>query len=44
MVLHDHDFAPVAWLSAAVLVASLFIVLSGMRAESRRVIAAARTA
>jgi len=42
MVLHDRDFAPIAWLSAAVLVASLFIVLAGMRAENRRVVAAAR--
>jgi predicted MFS family arabinose efflux permease len=41
MVLHDRDFAPVAWLSAAVLVASLVIVLAGMRAESQRVLAAA---
>jgi DHA1 family inner membrane transport protein len=42
MVLHDNDFAPVAWLSAAVLVVSLFIVLAGMRAESRRLLTAAR--
>jgi predicted MFS family arabinose efflux permease len=43
MVLRGHDFAPVAWLSAAVLVVSLIIVLAGMRAESRRVMAAAST-
>jgi len=37
LVLHDHDFAPVAWLSAGVLVVSLVIVLAGIRAENRRV-------
>ena len=37
MVLHDHDFGPVAWLSAVVLVVSLVIVIVGIRAEHRRV-------
>jgi predicted MFS family arabinose efflux permease len=37
MALHDHNFAPVAGLSAVVLVASLVIVLAGIRAERRRV-------
>ena len=37
LVLHNHDFAPVAWLSAVVLVVSLVIVLVGIRAENRRV-------
>jgi DHA1 family inner membrane transport protein len=36
LVLHDHNFMPVASLSAAVLLASLVIVVSGIRAEHRR--------
>ncbi|MEP7310965.1 MAG: MFS transporter [Pseudomonadota bacterium] len=40
-VLHNDDYAPVAWLSAGVLVASLIIVLAGLRIESRRTIAPA---
>lgn len=42
LVLHDHDFTPVAWLSAVVLVLSLLIVLAGIRAEGRRAMAPAR--
>jgi hypothetical protein len=41
LVLRDRDFAPIAWLSAAVLVVSLAIVLAGIRAERRRLVAPA---
>lgn len=34
-VLHDHDFAPSLWISAAVLVASLLIVLGGLQTHAR---------
>lgn len=44
LVLHDRDFAPVAWLSAAVLVVSLVIVIGGIHSENRRAVATARAA
>jgi hypothetical protein len=38
MMLRGQDFAPVVWMSMAILAVSLTIVLGGLSAETRRVV------
>ncbi len=40
LLLREHDFSPVVWMSTTVLVLSLAIVLAGLQARHRRVISA----
>lgn len=40
LLLHEHDFSPIVWMSTAVLVLSLVIVLAGLKARDRRAVSA----
>ncbi len=40
LLLRGHDFSPVVWMSTAVLVVSLVIVLTGLKARDRRLVSA----